>query len=268
MKGIYRGLVCVATAGAMSASLDAAAGLLIVEKTTAAGGAPQTSQIQIESNRMRAESTGMRGEKTVVIFDGTRQVLTMIDHEKKTYTEMTQEDADKLGAQLSGVMAQLEKQMAGMTPEQRAMMESAMKGRMGGAGIGAAPKIQYRKTGTDTVGKWTCDKYEGFEGEKKTSEVCTVDPKVLGYNEADFAVSKQMLAFFKKLAPQQAAQMFGIGNLAEQGFAGIPVRRTFTVFGRQITSEISEVSRQTFPDSAYAPPAGYQKVAFGGGRGR
>ena len=69
---------------------------------------------------MRAESTGMRGEKTVVIFDGTRQVLTMIDNEKKTYTEMTQEDAEKMGAQLSGMMAQIEKQMATMPPEQRA----------------------------------------------------------------------------------------------------------------------------------------------------
>ena len=60
---------------------------------------------------MRAESTDPRGEKTVVIFDGTRQVLTMIDTEKKTYTEMTKEDAEKLGAQMSGMMAQIQKQI-------------------------------------------------------------------------------------------------------------------------------------------------------------
>jgi hypothetical protein len=270
MKSISRRVFCAAAVCAlygMSGSLQAASGLLIVEKTSS-GGEPTINQIQIESNRMRAESTGMRGEKQVMIFDGTRQVLIMIDNDKKTYTEMTKADADELGAQLTGMMAQIEKQLAGLPPEQRAQVEAMMKGRMGGAGGAGAPKVQYRKTGTDRVGKWTCDKYEGYEAEKKVADVCTVDPKVLGYSEADFAVSRQMMDFFKKLAPQQAAQMFGIGNMAEQGFAGIPVRRTFTVLGRQITSEISEVSRQTFPDSAYAPPAGYQKVAFGAGRGR
>ena len=55
----------------------------------------------------------------------------------------------------------------------------------------------------------------------------------------------------------------------QQGFAGVPVKRTVTVLGRQITTEIADVSRQTFPDSLYAVPAGYQKRPFGGtGRGR
>jgi hypothetical protein len=270
MNAIATGLIAGAAMCAMTASLDAANGLLLVQKTTSGTAAPQTNQIQIESNRMRAESTGPRGEKQVVIFDGARQVLMMVDPAKKTYTELTQADVEKFGSQMSDAMAQMQKELAKMPPEQRAQMEAIMKGRMGGAGArgAAAPKTQYRKTGTDKVGKWTCDKYEGYVGAEKTSEVCTVDPKALGFTAADFAVSKQFAAFFKKLIPQMADQMFTIGSVEEQGFSGVPVRQTFSVSGRQITSEISEVTRQTFPDANFAAPAGYQKTSFGGGRGR
>jgi hypothetical protein len=63
------------------------------------------------------------------------------------------------------------------------------------------------------------------------------------------------------------SQIFTTGSQETNGFKGVPVRRTFTVGGRQVTSEITEVSRQTFPDASYAAPAGYQKTSFTGGRG-
>jgi hypothetical protein len=46
------------------------------------------------------------------------------------------------------------------------------------------------------------------------------------------------------------------------------VRTITTVAGRQTTSEIVEASRQTFPDSVFQVPAGYQKTDFMGARGR
>jgi len=267
MKSMWKALTCAAVVVALSSSLQAAAGLLIVEKTTS-GATPATNQIQIEANRMRAESAGPGGGKQVVIFDGSRQVLTIIDNDNKTYSEMTRDDADALGAQLADAMAQIQKQLAGMPPEQRAQIESMMKGRMGGAG-GAAAKPQYRKAGTENVGKWTCDKYEAYDGDKRTSEVCTVDPKVLGLSEADFAFSRQFVDFFKRVVPQMANQAFVIGTVEQQGFAGVPVKRSVNILGRQFTTEITDVSRQPFPDSSYAVPAGYQKKPFAGaGRGR
>jgi hypothetical protein len=251
---------------------QAADGLLIVPKTTS-GGAPQTNQIQIENKRMRAESSSSTGGKTVVMFDAAKEVLTMVDMDKKTYSELTKADVEAIGAQmaqLAPMMAQMQEQLKNMPPEQRAQFEAMMKGRMGGAGMpgAAAPKTQYRKAGTATVGKWTCDKYEGFEGEQKTSEVCTVDPKALGFAATDFEVTKQLMAFMKKMMPQMASQMFSIGTQEEQGFSGVPVRQTITVGGRQVTSEISEVSRQSFPDSVFQIPAGFQKTDPMGGRGR
>ena len=75
-------------------------------------------------------------------------------------------------------------------------------GPVGGA---ALERPEYRRAGSDKVGKWTCDKYEGFRSGKKVSEVCTVEPKALGLTEADFDVTKQVASFFEKMLPQGRA---------------------------------------------------------------
>lgn len=257
MKRTLKATALVAGVVLIAAPLLAADGILIVEKTTARG-ATVTSQIQIEKNRMRAETASPNGGRQVVVFDGTAQVMRMIDIEKKTYTEMTKAEIDQLGGQMSAAMAKMQEQMKNMPPEQRAMVEGMMKGR-GGAGAPAAPKTEYRKAGTDTVGRWTCSKYEGFQNNQKVAEVCTVDPKALGFSLADFDVTRQMAAFFEKLMPQNADQMFRIGNAEEQGFSGVPVRRITSFGPQQTVVELSEVSRQSFADSVFAVPEGFKK---------
>jgi hypothetical protein len=249
--------------------LQAADGVLIIEKTTS-GGNTQTNQIQIEKDRMRAETVGQAGEKQTVVFDGVKQVLWLINNGRKSYSEMTKADVDRLGGQMSDAMARLQEQLKSLPPEQRAQMEALMKGRGMPGGSGAQPaKTEYLKTGTDKVGNWPCDRYEGRSNNQKTSELCTVDPQTLGFAMADFQISKQLMEFFRKLAPQGADSMFSIGT-GDQGFSGVPVRRvSFNVNGqRQSITELSEISRQTFPASTFEVPAGFQKEAFGGGRGR
>jgi hypothetical protein len=267
MRSIVKGMTCAAAMCVLTGTLQAASGVLIVSKTTASGGPPdsrlegalgdRTSRVQIERSRMRSESTNAKGEKQVMVFDGDKQVLDIINMSQKTYTEMTKDDVEKMG----DTMAQMQKRLETMPPAQRAQMEAAMKAH--------TPKIQYKKTGTATVGKWTCDKYEGFDKGQKTSEVCTVDPKVLGFALTDFDVSRQLAEFFKKMMPSAGSQqLFAVGTVADQGYSGVPVRQMFTIAGREMTTEITEVSRQTFPDSVFAVPEGFQKQSPGGRRGR
>ncbi len=248
--------------------LQAADGLLIVEKTTS-GGSTQTNQIQIEKDRMRAEMIGQAGEKQAVVFDGAKQVLWLVNYDQKSYNEMTKADVDRLGGQMSSAMAQMEAQLKGLPPEQRAQVEAMMKGRgMAGRGGEQSQKTEYRKTGTDTVGKWTCDKYDGYQNNQKTSEVCAADPKALGFAAADFQITKQLVEFFRKLAPQAADRVLAIGTPDDQGFSGVPVRRVTFRGPQQTITELADVSRQAFAASAFEIPAGFKKEAFGGGRGR
>jgi hypothetical protein len=252
----------------MGASLQAQQGLLIVEKVTS-GSTSQTSQIQMERTRMRADTTGASGEKQVLVFDGAKQVLTLIDPVKKTYAQVTKADVDRLSAQMSEQLKKMQEQSAMLSPQQREQIAAVVKGRMGGPA-----KLDYRKTGKATVGKWTCDTYDGYNAGQKIVELCTVDPKVLGFTASDFAVSNQMVEFFRGLVPQVANQMFTVGNNEQQGFSGIPVRRTFTIVGRPSTAETTEITHKTFPESTFTIPLGYTRTPFGGfggaarGRGR
>jgi hypothetical protein len=260
-------LAFLTTIGLAAAPVFAADGVLIVEKATT-GTTTHTNQMQIEKTRMRGANAGPNGEEMTMIFDGTKQVLWMINDTKKTYNEMTKADVDRLAGQMSDAMAQMQAQMANIPPAQRAQMEAMMRGR-GMPGAAAPVKTEYRKVGTDKVGKWTCDRYDGYQNNEKTSELCTVDPKELGFALTDFEVARQLAEFFSKLVPQGADAMFRVGNAEAQGFSGVPVRRT-TLGARASTSEITEVSRQNFPDSTFQVPAGFQKEPFGmpGGRGR
>jgi hypothetical protein len=244
------------------APLLAADGILIVEKTTI-GGKTQKNQVQIQGDMMRVEMTGAAGESQAVIFDGVKQVLWMVNYDKKTYTEMTKADLDRISGQMSDAMARVQDQMKSLPPAQQQQMAAMMAGRMGGAP--AAPKTTYRKVGTDTVAKWTCDKYEGYQGTQKMVELCTVDPQAIGFAAADFQVTRQLADFFQKLAPQNAAGVFSLGTPEAQGFSGVPVRSvTFKGDQQQSVTEMSEATRQSFPASTFAPPPDFTKQAMGG----
>lgn len=244
----------------------AADGILIAQKVTSGSGTT-TSQVHIAKDKMRAETIGQSGRKQVVIFDGAAQVMRILDDEAKTYQEITKADIDRISAQMSGAIAQMQEQMKNLPPEQRARMEAMMQGR--GMGMAAPTPTVYKKVGTDKVGKWTCDKYEGTRNGEKTTEVCTVQPGAAGFTPADFEVTTQLAEFFSKIVPQASERMFRLGSAGPNGYSGIPVRTvTFSGGAPQVTAEVTDASRQSFSDAVFAVPVGYQKRDFMGGRGR
>ncbi len=262
----------VVAIGLTASPATAASGVLIAQKVTS-GTTTTTHQSQIEQTRMRSEIVASTGRRQTIVFDGAAQVLRIIDDEGKTYNEMSKTDLDGMRGQMGAAMTQLQEQMKNMPPEQRARMEALMKGR-GAAmpGAPAATPTEYKKTGTDKVGRWTCDKYEGTKNGEKVSEVCTVAPSALGFTAADFEVTRQLAEFFASLIPQAAEGLFRIGSATPNpnSFSGLPVRVvSFRGGDIQTVSEMTDASRQNFPDTLFQVPAGYQKREFPGmGRGR
>jgi hypothetical protein len=245
-----------------------AQGILIVQQETR-DGKTTTNQVQIDKTHMRAETHAL-GDSQAFVFDGAAQVARMLNLDKKTYMELTKAQMDELGSQMSAVMKQMEEQMKNLPPAQRAQMEQMMRGGMPGMPQANAAPLQYRPAGSDKVGQWSCSKYEGFRGAEKQMEICTVDPKVLGVNAADFEVTKQFAEFMKALAPQVGDQITLFGTTESQGFSGVPVRRTTFSQGKPgVVSEIKEFRRDTFPASVFETPAGFSKQtmpAIGGRR--
>jgi hypothetical protein len=235
----------------VSAILNAQ-GIVIVEQQTR-DGKTTANQIQLDKTHMRAESHAS-GESMAFVFDEAAQAARIINLDKKTYMEMDRA--------LKQQLTQLQEQLKNLPPQQRAMMEQMMKARGGIPGGSAAPpaKPQYKQTGSDRVGQWSCTKYEGYQGQEKVIEVCAVDPKEFGVTPADFEVAKHLAEFLQGFAPQAANQIVIAGTAADQGFSGIPVRRTMYANGRvESVSEIKEVRREAIPASAFEVPAGFRK---------
>lgn len=253
-------LKCTILLLTFSAAASAEDGVLIVQKTSTGSG-QMTNQVQIAKSRMRAEMADGSGSRRALIFDGARQVMLIVNPERKSYSEITKADLDHLATQMQDMMAKV-------PPEMRAKVEAMMKGR--GMGAATPARTEYRRAGTDKTAKWTCDKYDGYQDGQKSSEICTVDPSVIGLSAADFAVTQQFAEFFEKLMPQAAGQIFGLGQMQAQGFSGFPVKNSSTFGGQTTTSEVTDVTRQTFEDALFAAPAGFQKESFPGigGRGR
>jgi hypothetical protein len=180
--------------------------------------------------------------------------------------EMTKADVDRMAAQVQGAMAQMQAQLEKLPPAQRAQVEAVMKGR--GMAAASAPKVTYTRTGSDKVGRWSCEKYDLLQDGQRMGEVCTVSPTVLGFAMTDFEVSRQMAAFFAAMAPQIANQVPALGGGDQGGYSGFPVKSVTTLGGRTLTTELLEASRQTFPDSLFAVPTGFTKQDMIGGRGR
>jgi hypothetical protein len=214
---------------------------------------------------MRTDIANPNGASQAMIFDGGKQVVYIVDPARKTYIEMTKADADRMGAQLQGAMAQMQAQIEKLPPAQRAQMEAMMKGRGGAA---AAP--QYTRTGSDKVGRWTCDKYDVMQAGQKVGEVCSVNPTTLGFGATDFEVMGQMAAFYSGMAPQLAGQFPGVSGIGQLGAPGFPVKTIMTIQGQTMTSEVIEAARQTFADSLFVVPPGFTKqdvTGLMGGRG-
>ena len=195
---------------------------------------------------MRAEIGDAGGRRQVVLFDGARQVMDIVDVERKTYIEMTKADVERMATQMQGAMAMMQQQMATLPPAQRAQMEAMMRGR-GMPGAAPVAKTEYKRNGTDHVGRWTCDKYDGYQNGEKTSELCTVAPTALGFGLTDLDVSRQLAEFYSKLVPQQADQIISVGRIEDQGFAGFPVRRVFKIGAEPATMEVTDVVGPTSP---------------------
>jgi len=253
------------SAGAVCAQ---AQGVVFVQKETVKG-QPSTNQIQLDKNHIRAESHD-NGTTQVFLFDATKQTALIIDMNKKSYTEITKADAERLRQQMDSAMGQMQAQLANLPPEQRQIVEQMMRARGGlpGANAQQAPKIQYRAAGSDKVGQWTCTKYEGFVGQQKTAEVCTVDPKEFGLTATDLDVARQLADFLKAMAPGASDRMFLNGTVQDQGFAGIPIRHTSYSNGAvESVSELVEFRKEAIPASTFDAPAGFRKEALPTGPG-
>ena len=232
MSHLPRSIAALCCAAALPALLGAEE-ITVVSKTTVGQGAPTTSTQYIGTDRVRTSD----GESDVIVEVGTGR-LTVINHKKKEYYEVTREEM------LAG-MQKFEQQMSGPAG---AMFEKMMGGKVG--------EVAVQKGAARKVAGYACTNYTFSLGENIRYETCVTQGLQLptAYYDAlrsPYAMMGPMGKRFEKVFDEM------------QKVKGFPVAMNSTVnlMGKKVqtASEATEVRKGAIAAAAFQLPVGYKK---------
>jgi hypothetical protein len=189
--------------------------------------------------------------KSVTIFRLDKEMMYLIDTQKKEYSEMTFAELEaftkKANKELEGKMAEMNEQLKNMPPEQRKAMEQMM----GNAGMGGQNvKIDVMKTAErKTISGYACVKYAMKGDGKEIGSVWTTT------GVPDFS---SMQKDMKEFSQRMAAQMPKAGEMvaAMKKVEGFPVQTTIA----GMTTTVTKIEKKVVAASEFEVPAGYKKV--------
>jgi len=263
-------LAFVATAVLATAPMFAGVKILS-ENTDLATKKVTTDTILLDANRLRLESDD--GKSVMFLTDGGRNRMVMLDKTRNTYQEIDEQTMNQMAQQMSGMMAQMQAQMKNMTPEQRAMMEKMMKGKMPQAAA-AAPKTVYTAKGSGSVNGFSCTKYEGVLSGEKEAEVCAALPAQLKLTPGDLQIFEKMKQFSASLTSALASSPVRMNvpttSGFESGYEGFPIQRVDFDKGQATKrSELKSITRVNFTDADFSlGDAKKVEMPIPGGRGK
>jgi len=246
-------LTLVAAAALAASSLFAGVRIQS-EDTNLATKKVSTDVILLDANRLRVDSDD--GKSVMFLTDGGRNRMVMLDKAKNQFQEIDEETMKQMGQQMSAAMAQMQAAMKNMPPDQRAMMEKMMKGKMPQAAA-AAPKTVYTAKGSGSVNGFSCTKYEGDLSGVKESEVCAALPAQIKLTPADLQIFEKMKQFSSSLLSALANSPVHIsvpsGYGFEEGYEGFPIQKIDFENGQATKrSELKSITRTNFTDADFS----------------
>jgi len=243
-----------------------------MEQTDLATNKTTAQTMLLDNTRMRVDSD----DKNTMMFltDGGRNRMVILDRAKNTYQEIDEAMMKQLGAQVNAAMAQMQEQMKNLPPEQRAMMEKMMKGKMPQGVANAVPKTVYTAKGSGSVNGFSCTKYEGMEGAQKVADVCAAQASQIKLGASDFQVFQKMKDFVSGLTSAMSNSPFysnlAAGRYFENGIEGFPIQRVSYSNGKaEQRSELKSVTQASFSDADFSlGNAKKIEMDLPGGRGK
>jgi hypothetical protein len=173
---------------------------------------------QIKAGKVRIESVDS-GNNTL-IYEAASHGITVLDHGKKHYMHLDAETVANVGAAASSAMAEMEKQLANLPPEQREAMKQFMPDMPSAASL---PDIKAERTGgSDVVNGTSCEIVQVTMDGKAAGEACVASSGT-GLSDGDEQTLRAMFADLSKMA----SSVLGGGSGTDREFAalgGVPLR--------------------------------------------
>ncbi len=181
------------------ATLPASAGVLYEVESTF-GGTTNTTGIAVEGMRMKMDvATSSADWNGDMLFHGDSREMIVVDHDKKSYFVIDQEQLEKLASSINQAMSSMEQALAALPEGQRAKMEQMMKSRMPATAEPRAPS-ELKKTGaSDTVNGFGCEIYEVWRSGVRERELCVTDWRNVAGGEEVAEVFSEMGEFMTEM---------------------------------------------------------------------
>jgi hypothetical protein len=234
---------------------------VVMEMSTsnAAGQESHRSMVYAKDNKLRMDGNG-GGSSTSMVFLGNEALI--LDHQEMTYFVMDEDMVNEVSSKVSDAMKQMESQLAGLPPEQRAMLEQMMKGNMdkimGQKDQKPAPTVA--KVGSGEWKSFDCTRYEVYQEGEKTREICAAGLDDIEGGEEMMQSFKNMAKFVSKMTeamPMANGGGLNPGELMDQ-LGGFPVH-TVQYENGQIVGEnsLESVTEEDVDPAMFEVPAGY-----------
>lgn len=264
-------LSLIALLFSIPSGLLAGPGVVLVQKhEDFRRGEASRQTIYLEPSRVAVQ---MRrdGRPVTFVYLADKKVLRVMEHDRKIYREMTEDDLRRMSAELQERMAEVQKRMKQrlkrLPPEQRILVERMKNSPTGGMGAaGAQPKkvepIRYQRGDRSAeIGGRPCEWWDGLRDGRLVSTVCAADWAAFGVTAADFTGFTQLKRLLTGFSPG-AAERLGFGGedwKKRRGFPGIPLEQTWLSNGEPTeTITLESLDRGTIGDGPYRIPPGYQ----------
>ncbi len=219
---------------------------------------PGMSRLELGGDKLR-----MDADRTSVLIDAGNGRMIALMHDKHQYMDM-QKVAETAGA----AMAQASAALANLPPEQRAMIEQRMGGKV--PGLGAKVDVSVTPTGTrERVGNFNCEVYRTQVGGEHMEDVCLANVADAGISGADQATLRRAFDQMKAMTEKMSNGMFH-SPLRSMPSDKFPVRMTRYDDSGKPAQVVELKSLQTGGVSSadFAIPAGYTEADLGSLRHR
>jgi hypothetical protein len=133
-------------------------------------------------------------DQNELLFDAKDNTITLIQHDKKTYSIVNEDTLKRLAQQINGIQSAIASQLSNLPPEQRAQLEAFLGG---GLSNQAKQNTTYsiQDQGKSSYNSIECQKKSILENGAITGSICLSNEKQIGINSLDYATLTSLQEF-------------------------------------------------------------------------
>jgi hypothetical protein len=204
-------------------------------------GGKMDSVIEVKDHMVRISTPG---QPDYMLFDTKRDVAIHVSSVNRQYMEIDRaalaemaESVTRMQKQMAPQMAKMREQLKNMPPEQRAMIEQQMGGRVDLGAMEAKPvaEVTTVKRGSDKIAGFKCQRYDVMNDAQRVADVCVATSADAGMSKADFSTVSTATKFMRDMAAGAQKMSAGMGapQMSMGDVEGVPVATRDLRTGRE-----------------------------------